>query len=253
MVHTSAENRAGSASVNLHCHSCYNEAANLRLEVLDEIGRGPGPPLGLVIADDGSSDGLALCGSLQRSTGACVFALPHRGKPAVLRRHLRARRHLLFTDMGPVHAAGGDGEAAAWFERGYEVVISSRAGSSFRWAACGAAVPAWLVGWCFCAEINDTQCSQGAAAEAGRRALPEFVVLHHAACRRLDGEARLTWSCSGPTMGRPDQEVEVEWHNRDVRAAARPVHARVVGDGAAGRCLRNRAARGNRHNEQSRC
>lgn len=250
---------------------CYNEEANLRRGVLDEVMAylaGQDRPWELIIADDGSSDAsLALCRQFaQAHQGVRVFALPHGGKPAAVYGGICEARGdiVLFTDMDQSTPLAEMAKLLPWFDRGYEVVIGSR-GLERAGFSLGRRVASRLFrmarGLVLLREIDDTQC--GFKALRRELAAELFPNLSFFATEA----AHTGWTVSAfdvellylaQQWGVPIKEVEVEWHNRDVsttkgRGKSQFMRESLEMARQVVAILRNRAAGKYRRREQSRC
>lgn len=208
---------------------CYNEEANLRRGVLEEVLaylQDQPRPWELIIADDGSSDAsLTLCREFaQGHTGARVLALPHGGKPAAVYGGICEARGtiVLFTDMDQSTPLAEADKLLPWFERGYDIVIGSR-GLERTGFSLGRRVASRVFriarGLVILREIRDTQCGfKALRREVAAKLFPTLSFF-------ADRGARTGWTVSAFDVellyiarqwAIPIKEVEVAWRNRDV-------------------------------------
>jgi dolichyl-phosphate beta-glucosyltransferase len=270
MVDSNPEARPAAQSLITIVIPCYNEEANLRRGVLDEVLAylaGQDRPWELVIADDGSSDAsLALCRQFaQAHQGVRVFALPHGGKPAAVYGGIceACGDIVLFTDMDQSTPLAEMAKLLPWFDRGYEVVIGSR-GLERAGFSLGRRVASRLFrmvrGLVLLREIDDTQCGF----KALRRELAEELFPNLSFFTTESTHTGWTVSAFDVELlylaqqwGVPIKEVEVEWHNRDVsttkgRGKSQFMRESLEMARQVIAILRNRAAGKYRRREQSR-
>lgn len=250
---------------------CYNEEANLRRGVLDEVTaylENQPLPWELVIADDGSSDAsLELCRTFAQGRAQVrVFALPHGGKPAAVYGGICEARGeiVLFTDMDQSTPLAEMAKLLPWFEQGYDIVIGSR-GLERAGFSLGRRVASRVFrlarGVFLLREINDTQCGFKALRRAIAGELFPNLSFFTAEA------ARSGWTVSAfdvellylaQQWGLKIKEVEVEWRNRDVsttkgRGKGQFMRESLEMARQVAAILRNRAAGKYRTREQSRC
>lgn len=112
---------------------CFNEEENLKRGVLDEVRNFLEKQKWsseVIISDDGSTDeSLSFVKKYaQKHPRFRVLAIPHQGKPFVVRAGIAAARgkYVLFTDMDQSTPISEVTKLFPFFEKGFDVVIGSR-------------------------------------------------------------------------------------------------------------------------------
>lgn len=112
---------------------CYNEEANLKRGVLDEVFdflQSQSYPWEVIIADDASTDkSLELCEQFaSHHPNFKVIRLPHGGKPHAVFGGIKEAKGdiILFTDMDQSTPISELQKLLFWFDEGFDVVIGSR-------------------------------------------------------------------------------------------------------------------------------
>lgn len=207
---------------------CYNEEANLKRGVLEEVDRflqTQTYPWEIIIVDDGSTDdSLALCRSFAAGRPQVkVIAQAHGGKPHAVYGGIKEARGevIVFTDMDQSTPMRELNKLLAWFEQGYDIVIGSRGQQREGFSAVRK-----IMSWGFrnvrrailLPDILDTQC--GFKAFRGTVAKEVFPLLSFFAGKRDN----TGWVVSAfdvellfiaDRRGYKIKEIEVEWRHLD--------------------------------------
>jgi dolichyl-phosphate beta-glucosyltransferase len=208
---------------------CYNEAENLRRDVLEEmqafLDRQP-YTYEVLISDDGSTDDSREV-VRQRLDDKPAFRLlvnPHGGKPSAVWYGIQAARGeiVLFTDMDQSTPIDQVARLLPLFAQGYGVVIGSRGRGRENFSLVrqlGSAVFRTFRRLFLLRNIADTQCGfKGLRAPVARALFPQLDAIRRRTTvsgwkvTAFDVELLFLAERAGQLIG----EVVVEWANRDI-------------------------------------
>jgi len=209
---------------------CYNEEANLKRGVLDEVWsylKKQKYPWEVIISDDGSSDNSLKMATefAKKHRGFRVLKNRHGGKPWAVWKGIEAAKGevILFTDMDQSTPIKEVEKLLPWFEKGFDIVIGSRGKTrkDAPWLRKIMALSFLTVRrLLLLRNIIDTQCGfKALRREAALKIFPKLQFF-----QELDKEVK-GWRVSAfdvellfiaQKLGYKIKEVEVDWQDRDV-------------------------------------
>ena len=208
---------------------CYNEEANLKRGVLQEMLKyltRQSVSWELIISDDGSTDGSAkLVKTIIAKYQNCKFlGNPHGGKPAALLAgiNVASGKYILTTDMDQSTPIGELDKLLPYLNKGFDIVIGSRGVNRKNfplYRKVGAAIFMSVRKFLILREIKDTQCGfKLYETSVLKKAFPRLEFI------RKQKKAK-GWTVTSfdvellhiiKKMGKRIKEVEVVWHDRDI-------------------------------------
>lgn len=208
---------------------CYNEEANLKRGVLEEMAKYLARQSflwELIISDDGSSDGSRelVKKIISNLPGFKLLANPHGGKPAALLAGINnaSGEYILTTDMDQSTPIGELNKLLPYLKEGYDIVIGSRGINRKNfplYRKIGAAIFMSIRKFLLLPEIKDTQCGfKIYEAAVLKKAFPRLEFIRQQ--KKAKG-----WTVTSfdvellhiiKKMGKRIKEVEVAWHDRDI-------------------------------------
>jgi dolichyl-phosphate beta-glucosyltransferase len=208
---------------------CYNEEANLKRGVLQEMAsylKTQRFSWEVIISDDGSSDGSHTLVEkiIAGWHGFRLLANPHGGKPAALLAGIKSSvgEYILTTDMDQSTPLGQLDKLLPHLKEEFDVVIGSRGGERKDfplYRKIGAAIFMFLRRALILPEIKDTQCGfKLYEGDVLKKAFPKLEII------RSQKQAK-GWTVTSfdvellhiiKKMGKTIKEVDVVWNDRDV-------------------------------------
>lgn len=218
---------------------CYNEEANLRRGVLDEVSTYLSKQSfkwEVIIANDESSDNSLniVKDYVKKHKGFSYLDLPHGGKPSAVWGGIQAAKYpyVLFTDMDQSTPLSELDKFIPYFKKNVDCVIGSRGserdGNSFI-RKLGSKV--FLLGrrLVLLPNIKDTQCGfKSMKTEVAKKVFPQLQFFK-------DKSEKKGWRVSAydvellfitKKMGYSIKEIEVIWKNEDVSTTKGDLNAR---------------------------
>lgn len=208
----------------------YNEETNIRLGALDKVFRyleHVSYTREVIVVDDGSSDGTGRLLDEFRSRSVTIISNPHQGKAATVMTGVLAAHGqiVLFTDLDQAAPIREAEKLLPWFEKGYDVVIGSRAarreGAPFLRLVMARGfmmVRSILLGL---GDIRDTQCGFKAfrrdSAQNIFQRLKLYGERHRVSGSMVTAGFDIEVLFLAKIMGYKIKEVPIEWHYVETR------------------------------------
>ena len=207
--------------------SCYNEEANLKRGVLQEIAeflKKQKYSWEVIITDDESTDNSLryLTDFAKKNQGFRILKIKHRGKAGGIQRGLKIARgsYILFTDIDQSTPISELAKLLPWAKKDYQVVIGSRGMDRENFPIfrqVGAVVFSVLRGALVLREIKDTQCGfKLFEAKLVKKIFPGLDVLGKKARGWTVTSYDVELLYMAKTKGAKIKEVLVDWGDEDI-------------------------------------
>lgn len=208
---------------------CYNEVANLKRDVLEEVATflQKQPYLWeVIISDDGSNDQsvVFIKDFIKNHPGFRLIENLHQGKPFALRSGVEKAngQYTLITDMDQSTPLNQAEKLLPWFKKNYQIVIGSRGGDRLNfplYRRLASAVFRAFRKSLILKELVDTQCGFKAfITEVGQKIFAKMTIFKNTA--RASGWRVTAYDVEflfiAKKMGYQTKEVFIDWQDKNV-------------------------------------